>query len=66
LVDVTGLDGHARDVVSAVLTSWLAFVRVLCVDWLANRTFTRIELRGICLGALRGALGDVSNLDGFV
>jgi hypothetical protein len=30
----------------------LAFVRVLCVQWLADECFTRDELRAICVDAL--------------
>lgn len=57
MLDASGLDGAQRDAVSAVLVSWLVFVRTLCVDWLANETCTRTELRDICSGALMGALG---------
>ncbi|KAA2263366.1 TetR/AcrR family transcriptional regulator [Solihabitans fulvus] len=63
LLDATGLTDHAREVVSAVLMSWLVFVRVLCVDWLTNEAFSRIELRDLCVGALTGALGAVVDLD---
>jgi hypothetical protein len=57
---VSGLDGHARDVLASVLTGWLVFVRVLVVDWLTNQTFDRAELRDISVGALLGALGDLA------
>ncbi|WP_445529829.1 TetR/AcrR family transcriptional regulator [Streptomyces cyslabdanicus] len=46
----------AREAVSAVLKSWLVFVRVLCVDWLTHETCTRTQLRDSCIGALLGAL----------
>ncbi|GGS55385.1 TetR/AcrR family transcriptional regulator [Streptomyces cinerochromogenes] len=49
-------DDAAREAVSAVLKSWLVFVQVLCVDWLAHETCTRTQLRNICIGALLGAL----------
>jgi AcrR family transcriptional regulator len=60
MIDVSGLDGHARDVLASVLTGWLVFVRVLVVDWLTSGTFSRTELRDICVGALLGALGDLA------
>jgi AcrR family transcriptional regulator len=50
------VDGVARDALSAVLMSWLTFVRVLCVDWLAAPAFSRVVLRDVCLGALRGSM----------
>ncbi|PXY27942.1 TetR/AcrR family transcriptional regulator [Prauserella muralis] len=63
LLDATGFENRTRDLVAAVLMSWLMFVRTLCVDWLANRTCSREELRDICLGALRGALNPVVRFD---
>lgn len=60
MIDVSGLDGHARDVLAAVLTGWLVFVRALVVDWLTNDTLDRAELRDISIGALMGALGDTA------
>lgn len=49
-------DDSAREAVSAVLKSRLVFVQVLCVDWLTRETCSRTQLRGICIGALLGAL----------
>jgi AcrR family transcriptional regulator len=63
LVEVTGLDGRSRDILSMVLASWLVFVRVLCVDWLTEPAFTRTELRDICVGSLLGSLHDIIDLD---
>lgn len=62
LLEVIGIDGRRREAVSAVLMSWLVFVRVLCVDWLASPTFSRTELRDVCTGALLGALGPIQDL----
>ncbi|MEC3980579.1 TetR/AcrR family transcriptional regulator [Amycolatopsis sp. H20-H5] len=59
LLEVTGLEGRTRETVSALLMSWLVFVRTLCVDWLANQAFSRAELREMCVGALLGGLGAV-------
>lgn len=51
----TGVTGHDRDVLEAILTSWLTFVRVLCVEWLTDLDIDRARLRDICLDALLGA-----------
>ncbi|MFC9896208.1 TetR/AcrR family transcriptional regulator [Nocardia sp. NPDC127579] len=56
LLDVLGLEEPARTTASAVLMSWLTFVRVLTVEWLENHTMTRAQLRDISAGALLGAL----------
>ncbi|QUG99384.1 hypothetical protein HUO13_11170 [Saccharopolyspora erythraea] len=45
-----------REVVSATLHAWLVFVRSICVEWLVHESFSRSELRELCLGALFGAL----------
>ncbi|MDI2131331.1 TetR/AcrR family transcriptional regulator [Yinghuangia seranimata] len=66
LLDASGVDGRARDMASAALTGWLLFVRVLCVEWLADGTFTRPELHAMCVGALRGALGTVPGAERFL
>ncbi|WP_327357007.1 TetR/AcrR family transcriptional regulator [Streptomyces sp. NBC_01304] len=65
-LEATGLRGRARETVSAALTSWLVFVRSLCVEWLANDTFSRAELHAMSIGALRGALGAVTDVDGLL
>ncbi|MFD7920951.1 TetR/AcrR family transcriptional regulator [Streptomyces sp. NPDC059740] len=49
-------DESVRSTVSDVLKSWLVFVQVLCVDWLAHETCPRSRLRDICVGAALGAL----------
>ncbi len=54
LVDAIAVD--RPEAVSAVLMSWLVFVRVLCVEWLEHESISREELRDACLGALLGAL----------
>ncbi|GAA0381201.1 TetR/AcrR family transcriptional regulator [Streptomyces blastmyceticus] len=63
VLDATGLDGRPRDTVSAALTSWLVFVRALCVEWLTNEAFSRAELHAMSVGALRGALAAVTDVD---
>ncbi|MFD8596748.1 TetR/AcrR family transcriptional regulator [Kitasatospora sp. NPDC059646] len=49
-------DEATRAAVSGVLKSWLVFVQVLCVDWLADPHCTRTELRDVCIGAVLGAI----------
>ncbi len=51
------LDGGRREVGLAAIQAWLLFVREMCVEWLANDSFSRAELRHTCLGALLGAFG---------
>jgi AcrR family transcriptional regulator len=62
-----GLDGDALDaprraMAAAAVTSWLVFVRALCVDWLTTHParYSRTRLRDICVGALNGALEPVT------
>ncbi len=57
MLDAFELDGHPREVASAALHAWLLFVRAMCVEWLETQTFSRLELRDVCLGALLGAFG---------
>ncbi|WP_328403792.1 TetR/AcrR family transcriptional regulator [Nocardia sp. NBC_00403] len=59
LLEVIGVEGATRDTTSAILMSWLTFVRVLSIEWLENRAFSRAELREVCIGALLGALEPV-------
>ncbi|MFD7736102.1 hypothetical protein ACFV6F_37665 [Kitasatospora phosalacinea] len=46
-----------------MLKSWLVFVQVLCVDWLAEPTCSRSELRDVCIGAVLGALRPLLPVD---
>ncbi|MCP2169753.1 TetR/AcrR family transcriptional regulator [Goodfellowiella coeruleoviolacea] len=62
LVDAFGLTSHARELASAAVAGWLLFVRVLCVEWLASESFSRTELREVCLRTLLGALDAVTDL----
>ncbi|TLF61278.1 TetR/AcrR family transcriptional regulator [Nocardia cyriacigeorgica] len=56
LLDVLGVEGRLREATSAVLMSWLTYVRVLTIDWLDNRSLTREQMRQVSVGALLGAL----------
>lgn len=64
VLDALRLEGPPRATVSAILTSWLTFVRVLTVEWLEHGTPTRAQMREIALGALLGALGPVIDISG--
>lgn len=59
MLDAIALHGHQRAVASAALAGWLSFVRAVCVEWLAQQTFSRDELRCMCLRTLASALGEV-------
>ena len=57
MLDTMGVEGHERRVASTALYGWLSFVRAACVDWLAEETLTRQEVRAMCLRALLASLG---------
>ena len=63
LVAVTGLRGHSRTLLAATMTAWLAYVRVLSVEWLTHQAFSREELHDLCVGALRGAAGTILDFE---
>jgi AcrR family transcriptional regulator len=56
MLNVSGARGHQRDITSAALQAWLAFVRAICLDWLENETISRAEVRDVCLRTLWAAL----------
>ncbi|AVH22972.1 TetR/AcrR family transcriptional regulator [Nocardia cyriacigeorgica] len=56
MLDVLGVDGQLREATSAVLMSWLTYVRVLTIDCLDNGSLTREQIRQVSVGALLGAL----------
>lgn len=58
MLDAAGLRGHRRAVASAALLGWLAFVRAVCVEWLAEQQLSRREVRDLCLRSLVSALGE--------
>jgi AcrR family transcriptional regulator len=59
MLDASGLVGRARVRASTALHGWLAFVRAVCVEWLANpdRVLSREEVRDMCMTTLVSALG---------
>ncbi|MEU2040942.1 TetR/AcrR family transcriptional regulator [Nocardia niwae] len=66
VLDALRLEGPPRATVSAILMSWLTFVRVLTVDWLEHGAPTRAQMREISLGALLGALRPVIDIEGDI
>ncbi|MGW1738229.1 TetR/AcrR family transcriptional regulator [Nocardia sp. NPDC001965] len=60
ILDAMALTGRPRELASSVIIGWLTFVRVLTVDWLEQRSCSREQLRDICIGALTGAMGPIS------
>jgi AcrR family transcriptional regulator len=59
MLDAGGLRGRERVRASIGLSGWLAFVRAVCVEWLADtdQTLTREDVREMCLSALLSTLG---------
>jgi AcrR family transcriptional regulator len=56
LTDAIALDPLEQQRLSAIAISWLAFVRVMCVQWLAHGHFSRDELRVICMDAFNAVI----------
>ncbi len=58
MLNAGGLHGRERVRASIALSGWLAFVRAVCVEWLADpdQTLTREDVREMCLSALLSAL----------
>lgn len=59
LMAVIAVDEADRTAVSTAVMSWLMFVHVFCVEWLANRAPARDVVRDVCVGALLGALASI-------
>ncbi len=57
--DTNPADQRTQQLLSAAMSSWLAFVRELCVRWLQGRELSQTDVREISLGALKGALDEV-------
>lgn len=58
MLDASGLAGRARVRASTALYGWLAFVRAVCVEWLADpdQSLSREEVREVCMSTLLSAL----------
>jgi len=57
MLDAASLRGRERIVAATALLGWLGFVRVVCVEWLAEKKLSRREVRDMCLRSLVSALG---------
>lgn len=59
MLDAGGLRGRERVHASIALCGWLAFVRAVCVEWLADpkEALSREQVREMCMSALLSALG---------
>jgi AcrR family transcriptional regulator len=56
VLDASGAAGHTRELASAALAGWIAFVREVTVQWLLDERLSRSEVIGMCMAALDGAL----------
>ncbi|GAB3579215.1 TetR/AcrR family transcriptional regulator [Amycolatopsis endophytica] len=63
LLDAGRIPDEVRGAVSAVVLSWLVFVRTLCIEWLTAESFTREQLHDMCVGSLLGALRNIVELE---
>ncbi len=59
LVAALDATGQQRELLSSVLMSWLVFVRLVTVDWLASGAGSREQIRELCTDALLAALKPV-------
>lgn len=57
MLDASGATGHARDVASAALAGWIAFVREIAVEWLQAQRVSRTEVVALCMSVLDATLG---------
>jgi AcrR family transcriptional regulator len=57
ILDAGGATGHSRDVASAALAGWIAFVREVTVEWLLHQRISRKEVVDVCIGVLDAAVG---------
>lgn len=63
MLDAGELSGRPRLRASIGLSGWLAFVRAICVEWLADpdRALSREEVREMCMSALVSALTEATS-----
>src|SRR5262249_11830206 len=57
LLDASGLSGRARDIASAGLAGWFAFIREVALEWLAHRKVSRRDVVDLCMNTLADAIG---------
>jgi hypothetical protein len=58
ILDAGGVTGHTRDVASAVLAGWIAFVREITVESLQRHEISEKEVADLCMAVLDATLGD--------
>lgn len=58
ILDAGGATGHLRDVASAALAGWVAFVREVIVEWLLDQRISQREVVELCMAVLDVALGE--------
>jgi AcrR family transcriptional regulator len=63
VLDASGVDGHDRDVASAALTGWVAFVREVTVEWLVGQRMSRDEVVELCMAVLDTAGITVASIE---
>jgi AcrR family transcriptional regulator len=56
ILDAGGAAGHSRDIASAALAGWIAFVREMTVEWLLHQRISRSEVVEVCMRALDAAV----------
>jgi AcrR family transcriptional regulator len=56
MLDTMGLTGRERDLAGTALLGWMALVREVCVEWLAQQRLSRTEVKDLCLRTLWAAL----------
>jgi len=66
ILDASGATGHAREVASAALTGWVAFIREITVEWLLGQRISRSEVVDLCMAVLDVALGVDIDLTGSI
>ena len=59
VLDASGATGHAREIASAALVGWIAFVRETTVDWLLEQRISRDEVVDLCTRVLEAALSSI-------
>lgn len=52
ILDASGAAGHTRDVASAALAGWIAFVREVSVEWLLDQQVSRHDVVEMCMAVL--------------
>jgi AcrR family transcriptional regulator len=57
ILDAGGAAGHSRDVASAALAGWIAFIREMTVEWLLHQRISHSNVVEVCMDVLDAAVG---------